>query len=282
MIRVSSIQKKARNIIVTTSRFAKGLFSGYYRSIFKGPGMELEEVRLYHKGDEIKNVDWNVTARMGTLHTKVFREERELPVFIVIDVSASMDFGTGEGTKREWAALTAAVLSYAAVYNSDRIGAVLFTRGVEKWIKPGRGTTQAARCVKDFLEYVPENRGSDINSVLQAVYAAAVGRGICFLISDFKLAVDPVRLWRLKKRQDLVAIRVIDPAERRLESAGHVELKDLETDKTRSVYGIMDMAEHYREQGKEFRRYNIDYLDIYTNEDPLKKLYLFFKRRAQR
>lgn len=281
MIQAPAIQRKARNIIFTSSRFAKGLFSGLYRSVFRGAGLEIEEVRPYQEGDDIKSIDWNVTARTGSPHSKRFREERELPVFIVFDVSASMNFGTESGSKREWAAVTAAALSYAAVYNSDRVGALLFSREVEKWVKPGRGTVHAASCVKDFLEYSAEYRGSDMNSALKSLSAAAVRRGICFLISDFKLSLDPFLLWRLKKRQDLVALRIIDPSEIQLPGSGYTELKDLESGRTVPLKGGTELREHYKQQAETFYRYGLDFADIYTDDDPLKILYLFFKRRAR-
>jgi uncharacterized protein (DUF58 family) len=281
MTPAAAIQRKARNIIFTSSRFARGLFSGFYRSVFRGPGLEIEEVRPYQEGDDIKSIDWNVTARTGAPHTKRFREERELPVFIVFDVSASMDFGTAEGSKREWGAIAAAALSYAAVYNSDRIGAVLFSRQVEKWIKPGRGTIHAARCVKEFLEFSSGEKGSDMNNALKSLYTAAVRRGICFLVSDFKLDIDPLLLWRLRKRQDLVALRIIDPAEITFPGRGYTELKDLETGSTVPVLGGEDLQEYYRRQAEEFRRNGLEYTDIYTDRDPLNALYLFFKRRAR-
>ena len=287
MIQTAAIQRKARNIIFTSSRFAKGLFSGFYRSVFRGSGLEIEEVRPYQEGDDIKNIDWRVTARSGSPHTKRFREERELPVFIVFDVSTSMNFGTCGGRKREAAAIAAAALAYAAVYNSDRVGALLFSQKVEKWIAPGRGTVHAASCVKQFLEYTAELQGSDINNALQSLHTAAVRRGICFLLSDFKVSLDPFLLWRLKKRQDVVALRIIDPAEIQVpgtEVKGwrYMPLKDLETKRTVPVFGGGDLHEYYRKQAEDFRRNGIDFVDLYTDQDPLKTLYLFFKRRVRR
>ncbi len=281
MIHAPSIQRKAKNIIFTSSRFARGLFSGYYRSIFKGPGIEIEEVRSYQPGDDVKSIDWNVSARKGTLHTKCFREERELPVFIVFDISSSMEFGTEVYTKREQGALAAAALSYAAVYNSDRIGGVLFSDIVEKWIRPSRGTTQAAKCVKNFLEYPARNKGSDINEVLQTVATKAVHRGICFLISDFKFPLDYLRVWRLQRRQDLVALRIIDPLEYTFAQGGLIEIKDLETAKSDFFRSPVSNKEYYRKQAETFQKNKLDYVDIFTNEDPLEQLYLFFKRRAR-
>lgn len=282
MIQPPSIQRKARNIIFTSSRFAKGLFAGYYRSLFRGPGIEIEEVRPYRTGDDVKHIDWNVTARTGAPYTKRYREERELPVFIVFDVSASMRFGTGEGTKREWGAVAAAALAYAAVYNSDRVGAVLFSEGAEKWIKPGRGTVQAARCVREFIEFIPSRRRSDINSVLRSLDSTTVRRGICFLVSDFKMTVDPFLIWRLKQRQDLVALRLIDPAESSPPDGMYIELRDLETDESSGLSGRTDSALSYRLQAEAFSRMGLDFFDLFTDRDPLQDLYKYFRRRARK
>lgn len=287
MIQEQSLQKKARNIIFSSSKFAKGLFAGFYRSVFRGPGMELEEVRAYQPGDDVKSIDWRVSARFGELHTKLFREERGLPVFIVFDVSRSMDYGSAETSKRETAALAAAALSYAAVYNSDMLGAVLFSNGVEKWIKPGNGTTQAARCVKDFLEYQALSGGSNINAVLEIVHRAAIRRGICFLISDFKMEIDPLLLWRLKKRQELVAVRILDRNEYAPPVQGLIPLRDLETDGTEYLLGkrITRAApgsnDPYSEQRSRFRRNGVGTVEIFTDQDPFQILYNYFRKKAK-
>lgn len=274
MIEEQILKHKAKNLILSSSRFAKGVFSGYYRSVFRGSGIEIEEVRPYQPGDDIKNIDWNVTARTGAAHTKLFREERDLPVMIVFDVSASMNFGTGNWTKRECAAASAALIAYAAVYNHDQLGSVLLTTEIEKWIKPGNGSIQAAGCVKDFLELVPKNKGSDLNSVLQAVTAAALRRGIVFIISDFKMEIDPLILWRLKRKQRVVGIKITDIAETAPPVIGISVYRDMENSRSEFL-----KARQQRRQ-TEKRRIGIDMIEVKTGDDPYTIIRGYFKKRA--
>lgn len=291
---VSELSKRAKRVIFPSSRFATGVFAGAYRSIFRGPGLEFEEVRHYLQGDDIRTVDWNVSARMGSLFTKRFQEERELPVFLLFDISASMDYSSSGMTKRECAAFTAALFTYAAVYNNDKAGAVLFSDSIDKWVKPARGTRHAARLVSDFLSCRAKGRGSNLNEAMKTVYTSSVKRGICILLSDFKTEMDMELLGALSKKHDLLLVQVLDPVERNFPRIGYIEMADAETGQSYGMKslgketreeinkGLASVIENVRRLGRRTgTRRRIEAVELATDKDPYAELLRFFTRKIR-
>jgi uncharacterized protein (DUF58 family) len=291
---VGELSKRARRVIFPSSRFAAGVFAGAYRSVFRGPGLEFEEVRHYLQGDDIRTVDWNVSARLGSLFTKRFQEERELPVFILFDISASMDYSSAGMTKRECAAFSAALFAYAAVHSNDKAGAVLFSDSIDKWIKPARGTRHAARMVSDFLTCRRQGGGSNLNEAMKTVYTSAVKRGICILVSDFKTEIDTQLVGALSKKHDLLFVQVLDPAEREFPKVGYIEMVDAESGRSYGLKslgntagaeiagGLASASEDVKRLGRRTgTRRRIEAVELSTDSDPYAELLRFFKRKMR-
>ena len=223
--------EQVKKIEITAKRLAADVFAGEYQSLFKGRGMEFEDVRPYIPGDDTRRIDWNVTARMATPYVRRYREERELTVMLMVDASASSDFGTRGRFKRELAAELAAVLSIAATSNNDRVGLLMFTDRVERIVPPRKGRRHVLRIVRDLLAFAPSGTGTDIESALDAANLILKRRSIVFLISDFIAPPDSYRrsLSAAARRHDLVAFDLQDPAEREIPRMGIVALEDAET-----------------------------------------------------
>jgi uncharacterized protein (DUF58 family) len=220
------ILKKIRRLQIVTNRVVSDVFAGEYLSVFKGRGMEFNEVREYQPGDEERDIDWNVTARMGRPFVKKFVEERELTVMLLVDASASSRFGTRDRFKSELAAELCAVLAFSAIRNKDRVGLVIFTDRIEKFVPPGKGSRHVLRVIREVLYFRPQGRGTDISLALDYLNRVIRRRSVVFLVSDF-LAAGFERALRVSaRRHDLVALLVRDPREEELPPAGLVRLED--------------------------------------------------------
>ena len=225
------LMRKVRAIEIRTRGAVNELFSGEYHTAFKGRGIEFSEVREYVPGDDVRTIDWNVTAREGKPYIKLFEEERELVVMLLVDVSASGEFGSVAGFKREMAAEVAAVLSFSALRNNDKVGLILFSEEVEKFIPPKKGTSHALRIIRDLLAYRAKGRRTDLASGIETLLRVQTKRAIVFLISDFLDGGQWQEAAKVAaKKHDLVALHIVDPRERELPNAGWIAAEDPETD----------------------------------------------------
>ncbi|MBN2051060.1 MAG: DUF58 domain-containing protein [Spirochaetales bacterium] len=280
-----------KHIPLLSSRLSTGLLAGNYRSVFRGPGLEFDEVREYAPGDDARFIDWNVSSRMGTPYSKTFREERELHFFILLDVSASVQLGSGRSRKLDTACLTAALLSYAASRNNDRVGALFFTDRIEKYIPPDKGDIHVARFVQDMLSLQPQGTGSDLALGVRTAQEMLTRRGICVILSDFRVSGGWKELSLLGRRHDVIAVKITDPLEYRMPARGYVELTDPETGVVvRGKTGTKGFRKEYTDfweaqdlyWRRQCRRRSIDSLTIDTEDDPVEKLLAFFDRRKKR
>lgn len=282
---------RVKNIRLVSSRLLEGILSGNYRTVFRGPGIEFDEVREYVESDDSRTIDWNVSARMGSPYTKTFREEREVVLFLLVDVSPSMLFGSGDLTKLDMANITSALLSFAAVQNNDRVGALFYTDRIEKWVPPAKGNTHASRLVQDMLTMEPEGRGSDLSVGIRAAYETLKRRGICIVLSDFRTNVGLRELRLLSRKHDVIAIRVTDPSDMSFPASGLMELEDPESGKVLFARG---RSKRFRREYKEFweaeqyswqkncRKRGVDTLIMNTTDDAVEKLLRFFNNRRKR
>jgi len=221
--------KKVRRIHIRTSHVANDLFAGHYHSAFKGHGMEFEEVREYQPGDEIRRIDWNVTARQGKPFVKRFREERELTVMLVVDVSGSQDFGSAGQLKRELAAEVGATLAFSAIKNNDKVGLIAFSDRIERYVKPDKGLRHVLRVIRELLAIQATGKGTDIAGALDYLSRVSTRRAVVFLISDFQAAHYDRQFRVAKRRHDLIPIAITDPREAALPDVGLIELEEAET-----------------------------------------------------
>jgi uncharacterized protein (DUF58 family) len=285
------ILKKVRRIEIRTSRMVNEVFSGEYHSIFKGLGMEFSEVREYLPGDDIRNIDWNVTARYGHPFLKVYREERELTVMIMVDLSASQRFGTGARFKTEAAAEIAAVLSLAAIKNNDKVGLLIYTDKIEKYIKPKKGRNHVLRLIREIIYFKPEGRGTDTGAALEYLLGVTKKRSVLFLISDFIDSEFEKPLAVASRKHDLIAMKLSDPLEMNFPKAGLIRFFDLETDRERLVdTSSADFKRQFmarvqvRNQAfdKMAKKMGIDRVYIPAGGDYSTPLFRFFEMRARR
>jgi len=225
------LMKKIRRLEIRTRHLVEDLFAGSYLSVFKGRGIEFDQVRKYEMGDDVRSVDWNVTARMGELYVKRFVEERELTMLLAVDVSASNDFGTQGQFKRDAALEMTALLAFAAVRNNDKVGLLLFTDRVEKFIPPRKGRRHILRILRELLAFEPQGRGTDLGVALEYLNRAMKRRGIVVLVSDFQVEPESYRraLNIAGKRHDVIAIDLRDPMESEIANVGLLALQDAET-----------------------------------------------------
>ena len=286
--------KKVRKIEIRTKALSHQIFAGEYHSAFKGRGMAFSEVREYQYGDDVRNMDWNVTARMSAPYVKVFEEERELTVVLLVDISRSGLFGTQGKTKREQIAEIAATLAFSAILNNDKVGCILFSDRVEKFISPGKGRTHFLHIIREILEWEPRHDGTDIGEALRFLTGAIKKKCTAFVLSDMldvKADGTPRYEDALKVavgRHDVSVIRVSDPREKTLPDVGLVHAKDAETGASRWIntssrsvrdaYGqwfqsVSSQAERL------FLRYQVDHVDIGTDEDYVRGLMALFHRR---
>jgi len=288
----SEILKKVRRIQIRTSRMVSDVFAGQYRSVFKGQGMEFEEVREYAPGDEIRSIDWNVTARMGYPFVKKFREERELTMMLMVDVSASQQFGSSTQLKQDLAAEIAAVLAFSAISNNDRVGLILFTDEVELYVPPGKGVRHVLRLIREMLYFRPEHRKTRLEPAIDYLNHVTTRRTTTFLISDFIFDEDirsPLSITR--RRHDLIGVLVGDKREIAWPRAGLVEWVDNESGESRLVDTSHAATRRLLEEEQTarrsellagLRRSGVDSIEVFAGEDYEKELIRFFRMRERR
>jgi uncharacterized protein (DUF58 family) len=285
------VLRRVRRVEIRTRRLVEESLAGSYHSVFRGRGMEFAEVREYEPGDDVRTVDWNVSARMGHPFVKKFTEERELTVVLAVDASASGRFGTGERTKAEICAEIGALLAFSAIRNNDRVGLLLFTDRVERFVPPRKGRDHAQRVLRDLLAFEPAGKGTDIARALEALRRAVTKRAVVFLVSDFQDDGYERTLRVVSRKHDVVAIAVSDPRESMLPPVGLVAVEDpetggkrlLDTASARVRKAYADLAEasarHVRET---MRRTGVDLLEISTQAPYETPLLRFFRERARR
>ncbi len=285
------ILKKVRRIEITTRGMVNDVFSGEYHSVFKGRGVEFAEVRQYQVGDDIRSIDWNVTARHGQPFVKVFEEERELTVVLMVDASSSGDFGTFERMKGEIAVEICALLAFSAIKNNDKVGLLIFTDKVEKFVPPRKGKAHVLRVLRELLYFKPEDRRTDIRMALDYLNRVVRRRSVVFLVSDFLSANYEKALRIANRKHDVVAIQIVDPRETELPAVGYIELEDAETGETilldtrsrevREIF-VQRAGEVMQERSKLFKSMNIDSIVIRTDRSYFEPLIRFFRMRAKR
>ena len=285
------ILKKIRLIELRTRRLVNSIFAGQYHSVFNGRGMNFEEVREYAPGDEIRSIDWNVTARMNVPYIKKFTEERELTVMLLVDVSASGLFGSIELSKRELAAEVASILAFSAINNNDKVGLLLFSNEVELFIPPKKGRLHTLRLIREMLYFEPKGRGTNLAGALDYMNRVISRRSVVFMISDFMAPDFTKALTVTSRRHDLVAMPVTDPGESELPDVGIVTLEDAETGEqidvntsSRSVRrGLFELnEERLRALDRLLRSRRVDVVPLSTAEDYLIPLRAFFDQRERR
>ena len=283
--------KQVRQIEIRTKGLVNHLFSGEYHSVFKGRGMEFSEVREYQFGDDIRNIDWNVTARFGHPFIKVFEEERELTVMLMVDLSGSLMFGSISKTKRSLAAEVSAILAFSALKNNDKVGLILFTDKIEKFVPPRKGNKHVLRIIRDMLSYEPDGKATDIKGALEFMNGAIKKRSIVFLLSDFMDEGYQKILRAVGKKHDLIGIILDDRRENELPDVGLIKLADAETGQERwidtsskRVQTIMKKTreEAINKRNSMFLTSRLDRINIQTGKDYIKPLVRFFKVREKR
>ena len=288
----NDIFKKVKKIEIKTRGLSNHIFSGQYHSAFKGRGMTFSEVREYEYGDDIRNIDWNVTARFNHPFVKIFEEEREMTVMLLIDVSGSNDFGSRQQSKRDLTAELAAVLAFSAIQNNDKVGVIFFSSKIEKFIPPKKGSTHILRIIREIVDFKPEENGTDIGEGLRFLTSAIKRRTTAFLISDFMTGNDFEQELRIAaNKHDLVALRITDRREMDIPKVGLVKFRDAETGQERWV-DTSSRAWHdaYQKMIKDealklnrlFTKQGIDNTLIYTDEDYVKPMMQLFKKREAR
>ena len=287
----SALLKKVRKIEIKTKGLSNHIFAGEYHTAFKGKGMAFSEVREYQPGDDIRSIDWNVTARYNSPFVKVFEEEREMTVMLLIDVSASGNFGTQEQFKRELATELAAILAFSAIKNNDKVGVIFFTDKIEQFIPPKKGKSHILRIIREVLAFEPTGKGTDIAGALEYFSAVIKKRSICFILSDFMSKEFERPLKIASKKHDLVALRIYDTREETLPNIGLVPMQDSETEKiqfvdTSSKKVRDNFAKNRALKTEKLRKLlpssGVDLIDIITGKDYVKPLINFFKTRGKR
>jgi uncharacterized protein (DUF58 family) len=283
--------RQVRRIHIRTRRLVDGVLAGEYHSVFKGRGMEFAEVREYVPGDDVRTIDWNVTARMGQPFVKQYVEERELTVMLLVDLSASGQFGSGTRFKSEIATELCAVLALSAIRNNDTVGLILFTDRIERFIPPRKGRNRALRVIREMLVFEPQGRRTDLGHALEYLHKVCRRRSVTFLISDFLASGYERQLRLVHKRHDLIPICIADPRESELPNVGLITLRDLET----GDYALIDtgsaaVRRAYRERRaaaalvrqRLFRSLGVDVIDVTTRESYIHPLMRFFRLREKR
>jgi len=292
-VEASELLKKVRKIEIKTKGLSRNIFAGEYHSAFKGRGMAFSEVREYQFGDDIRNIDWNVTARYGHPFIKIFEEERELTVMLLVDVSGSRDFGTVERMKKNVIVEIAAILSFSAISNNDKIGVIFFSDQIEKFIPPKKGRTHTLRIIRELIEFEPVSRKTDVSVALRYLTNAMKRRVTAFIISDLMDDLPSMEqaLSIANDKHDVVGLRIYDEREAELPSVGMIKLKDAETGeylwvdsssrRVREIY-----RRHWRDKNKQLdsllKKTGLDYVNISTREDYVKSLVALFKKREHK
>lgn len=290
-MQAQDIFKKVRKIEIKTRGLSHHIFSGEYHSVFKGRGMSFSEVREYQYGDDIRSIDWNVTARFNHPYIKIFEEERELTVMLLIDVSGSNTFGTQSQLKEELVTEIAAVLSFSAIQNNDKVGVIFFSDKIEKFIPPKKGTKHILRIIRELLDFKSESTGTNISEALRYLTNVIKKRSIAFLISDFMDDDFDKAVQIANHKHDLIAIRVTDKRETQLPDVGLVRMMDAETGSMRwidtSSKAIRRSFENWTQKKRReldvlFNRLGVDMAKVYTGEDYVKPLMNLFRKREAR
>ena len=286
----SELLKRVRKIEIKTRGLSKNIFAGEYHSAFKGRGMTFSEVREYQYGDDIRNIDWNATARHNRPYVKIFEEERELTVMLMIDVSASRNFGTISKLKKNQITEIAAVLAFSAIQNNDKIGVIFFSDKIEKFIPPKKGRTHILHIIRELIDFYPEDKQTDIEQALEYMTNSIKKRCTCFVISDFIDEHDFAHALAIANRKhDVVALRVYDPRENQLPPVGMMYLRDAETGEQMWVdtsdKKLREAYEKYafvreKELDAIFKRSGVDVANIRSDEDYVRALITLFKKRA--
>jgi uncharacterized protein (DUF58 family) len=283
--------KQVRQIEIRTKGLVNHLFSGEYHSVFKGRGMEFSEVREYQFGDDIRNIDWNVTARFGHPFIKVFEEERELTVILMVDLSGSLMFGSVSKTKRRVAAELSAILAFSALKNNDKVGLILFTDKIEKFVPPRKGNKHVLRVIRDVLSYEPDGNATDIKSALEYMNGAIKKRSIVFLLSDFMDEGYEKILKAVGKKHDLIGVILDDRRENELPDVGLIKLADAETGQERWIDSSSKRVKKVMKKTREeainrrnsmFLTSRLDRINVQTGKDYIKPLVQFFRVRERR
>ena len=285
------VLENVRRLEIGTKGLVNEIFSGEYHTVFKGRGMEFSEVREYIPGDDIRNIDWNVTARAGTPFVKIFSEERELSVMLVVDMSRSGMFGTYYRMKDEVAIEICALLAFSAMKNNDKVGLLIFTDKIEKFIPPRKGREHVLRVLREIVYHEPQNSGTDLKSALDYLLRVIKRNSVVFILSDFMDEGYEKSLRVASTKHDVIAIKVTDPLEEELPDAGLISLFDAESGENvvidssdrnvrNSYFTERQVQRDYLE--KMFRNINLDYVTINTSESYVEPLYRFFRQRAKR
>ena len=289
MTEATDILRRVRQIEIKTRGLSSNIFAGEYHSAFKGRGMTFSEVREYQYGDDIRNIDWNVTARFNHPYIKVFEEERELTVMLMIDVSGSREFGTTSRFKKNVITEMAAVLAFSAIQNNDKIGVIFFSDRIEKFIPPKKGRKHILYIIRELISFTPEHRKTNLSEALRYLTNAIKKRCTTFVISDFMDEGFEDALKIANQKHDVVALRVFDPREAEMPDVGFVKLKDAETGeyywantssrRTREAY-MTWWKENEESLRNAFSKSGVDNVAVPTNEDYVKALISLFKKRA--
>lgn len=285
----SELLRRVRKVEIKTRSLSKHIFSGEYHSAFRGRGMSFSEVRSYQYGDEVRDIDWNVTARTGEPHIKVFEEERELTIMLLVDISRSVHFGTRDPWKNEWMAELSAVLGFSALQNNDKVGLILFTDCIEMYIPPLKGRQHLLRIIRELLYFEPVSRNTDVNIPLEYLTNVIKQKSIAFVLSDF-ISVPYERSLKLAaKRHDVIGMHIHDPAEAILPDAGIMRMSDPESGRMM----VMDTSDEKVKEAfsrqyqsrmlqfsEQFKRAKCDTMALSTDQSYIQELHRFFKRRA--
>lgn len=285
------VMQQIRRIQIRTNHLVNDILAGQYESVFKGQGMEFHEVREYVPGDDIRSIDWNVTARSNVPYVKLLAEERELTVMLMVDASASGRFGSVTRLKNELAAELCAVLAFSAIKNNDKVGLVIFTDDIELYVPPGKGRRHVLRVIREILYFKPKRTGTNIPAALNFLNSVTKRRAVLFLVSDFIADGYEIPLRLANKRHDVVAVSITDPREEELPDVGLVALQDAETGeetltntsdpRVRSEYANA-MREHVKQRDQVFKRTRVDAMHVRTDRPYVEEIYKFFRMRERR
>jgi len=290
-VTAKEIFKKVRKIEIKTRGLSNQIFAGQYHSSFKGRGMAFSEVREYQYGDDIRNIDWNVTARFNKPYIKVFEEEREMTVMLMIDVSASHQFGTNQSFKEDVITEIAAVLSFSAIKNNDKVGVIFFSDKIEKFIPPKKGSTHILRIIRELVDFKATSKGTNVSEALKFLTNAIKKRCTAFVISDFKSEsfIDALKI--AGNKHDLMAVRIFDERENEMPNVGMIQLQDAETGERKWIdTSDRGIRQYYAESAQKellrikdsFRKSGVDMAEIATGQDYVKPLIAMFKKREAR
>jgi uncharacterized protein (DUF58 family) len=286
----SELLSKVRKVEIKTKGLSRHLFTGEYHSAFKGRGMSFSEVRSYQYGDDVRMIDWNVTARTGEPHVKIFEEERELTVMLLIDMSQSSFFGTAAQMKHEILTEICAVLAFSAINNNDKVGVLFFSEGVEKFMPPKKGRQYILRIIRELIDFQPKGKGTNIGGALEYFNNAIKKRSVCFLLSDFLAKGYEAPLRIAARKHDLIGVQIVDPRETALPNIGLMRVKDPETGQvqwldTASAAVRKHYEDWHREQSDYFRgvflKSGADVVRIQTDESYVNALLKFFHKRIR-